>query len=316
MHLGQIGENELVLEIGSGDRPNPRSDVLLDRPDAVLEPVEVPPPLGADAERPMRALRHALDEGELRVAYQPVVRSSDLSIVGVEALLRWTSREFGTVSPALFVRVAEETGLIHDLGRFVIERTCHDLKAWPGLRMAINVSPVQLREPSFGDELFRIVNENGLNPSRFELELTEGILVSNPTIAKRKLAHLKSLGFILSLDDFGTGFSSIGYLRQFPFDMLKVDRSFVRDLGLNSTANALVQALVSLGDAMNLSVIAEGIENEDQLKLLRLVQCEYVQGFLVSRPMLAEDFTALLAKLGPERRIVLDRERDKHAAAG
>ncbi len=134
----------------------------------------------------------------------------------------------------------------------------------------------------------RIVEAHGLSPHQFELELTEGILVNNPTIAKRKLANLKELGFTLSLDDFGTGFSSIGYLRQFPFDMLKVDRSFVRDIGLNSTANALIQSLVSLGDAMDLSVIAEGIENEDQLKLLRLVQCEYVQGFLISRPVPAE----------------------------
>jgi EAL domain-containing protein (putative c-di-GMP-specific phosphodiesterase class I) len=156
---------------------------------------------------------------------------------------------------------------------------------------------------------------HGHSPARFELELTEGILVNNPTIAERKLAMLKEFGFILSLDDFGTGFSSIGYLRQFPFDLLKVDRSFIRDLGLNSTANALVQSLVSLGDAMDLSVIAEGIENEDQLKLLRLVQCEYVQGFLVSRPIPADALTALLAELGPERRFQIGREVERRAAA-
>ncbi len=261
------------------------------------------------------ALRRALEEGELRVNYQPVVRASDLSIVGVEALVRWTSREFGTVSPSLFVRVAEETGLIHELGRFVIDRACRDMLDWPDLKMAINVSPVQLRDPSFADDILGIVQRYGLSPHQFELELTEGILVNNPTIAKRKLAHLKSLGFILSLDDFGTGFSSIGYLRQFPFDLLKVDRSFIRDLGLNSTANALVQSLVSLGDAMDLSVIAEGIENEDQLKLLRLVQCEYVQGFLISRPIPAEALTAQFAALGPERRFRIGRETERRAAA-
>ncbi|MCB1435449.1 MAG: EAL domain-containing protein, partial [Alphaproteobacteria bacterium] len=177
------------------------------------------------------------------------------------------------------------TGLIHDVGRVVIDRACRDMQAWPGLKMAVNISPVQLREPNFADELLATVERYGLSPDQFELELTEGILVNNPTIAKRKLAHLKEAGFSLSLDDFGTGFSSIGYLRQFPFDVLKVDRSFVRDLGLNTTANALIQSLVSLGDALNLSVIAEGIENEDQLKLLRLVQCEFVQGFLISRPV-------------------------------
>ena len=262
------------------------------------------------------ALRRAVEEGDLRVNYQPVVRASDLTIVGVEALIRWTSKEFGTVSPSLFIPVAEETGLIHDIGRFVVDRACQDMLRWPGLKMAINISPVQLRDPNFADDILGTVERYGLSPHQIELELTEGILVNNPTIAKRKLAHLKNLGFILSLDDFGTGFSSIGYLRQFPFDILKVDRSFVRDLGMNSTANALIQSLVSLGDAMDLSVIAEGIENEDQLKLLRLVQCEYVQGFLISRPIPAEEITDLIARLGPERRFQLNgREPELRAAA-
>lgn len=261
------------------------------------------------------ALRRALDLREFRVHYQPVVRTSDLSLVSVEALVRWTSKEFGTIAPSLFVRVAEDTGLIHDIGKVVIEQACEAAKGWPGVKVAINISPVQLRDPNFANELLAIVERHGLSPSQFELELTEGILVSNPTIAKRKLALLKSAGFILSLDDFGTGFSSIGYLRQFPFDLLKVDRSFVRDLGLNTTANALVQSLVSLGDAMSLSVIAEGIENEDQLKLLRLVQCEFVQGFLISRPLPAEELTALLETLGPERRLRIGREPDRRAVA-
>ncbi len=181
--------------------------------------------------------------------------------------------------------------------------------------MAINVSPVQLRDPNFATISSAIVDRYGLSPHHFELELTEGILVNNPTIAKRKLAMLKNLGFLLSLDDFGTGFSSIGYLRQFPFDMLKVDRSFVRDIGINTTANALIQSLVSLGDAMDLSVIAEGIENEDQLKLLRLVQCEYAQGFLISRPVPAEEITALLARLGPERSFGLKGMDDERKVA-
>ena len=185
----------------------------------------------------------------------------------------------------------------------MFDRACRDLLQWPDLKMAINVSPVQLREPNFAGDIVAIVERHGLSPCRFELELTEGILVNNPTIAKRKLAVLKELGFSLSLDDFGTGFSSIGYLRQFPFNVLKVDRSFVRDLGLNATANALIQSLVSLGDAMNLSVIAEGIENEEQLKLLRLVHCEYLQGFHISRPVPAEEIGKLLAALDDGRRI-------------
>ncbi|MCP4384355.1 MAG: bifunctional diguanylate cyclase/phosphodiesterase [Hyphomicrobiales bacterium] len=249
------------------------------------------------------ALRRALEQNELEVIYQPVALAGDLSIVGVEALVRWTSKELGPVSPSVFVTVAEETGLIHDLGRFVVNRTCADAHKWPQLRIALNLSPVQLREPNFETELLAIITQHDIKPQRLELELTEGILVNNPTIARRKLARLKEMGFKLALDDFGTGFSSIGYLRQFPFDTLKVDRSFVRDVGVNATANALVQSLVSLGDAMDLSVIAEGIENEDQLKLLRLVQCEFVQGYLISRPLPADQLSALLASLGPERRL-------------
>jgi EAL domain-containing protein (putative c-di-GMP-specific phosphodiesterase class I) len=126
--------------------------------------------------------------------------------------------------------------------------------------------------------------------------LTEGILVNNPTIAKRKLAVLKDLGFILSLDDFGTGFSSIGYLRQFPFNKLKIDRSFVREIGISPTANALIQALVSLGDALNLAVTAEGIENKEQLNLLRVIQCEFIQGYYISKPISAGDMSDFIER--------------------
>ncbi|WP_421724198.1 putative bifunctional diguanylate cyclase/phosphodiesterase [Bauldia sp.] len=261
------------------------------------------------------ALRRALERGELEVIYQPFARANDLQIVGVEALVRWTSRELGLVSPSMFVTVAEETGLIHDLGRFVVARTCKDAVAWPDLRVAINLSPVQLREPNFEAELRDTISAGGIDPARFTLELTEGILVSNPAIAQRKLNTLKGMGFMLALDDFGTGFSSIGYLRQFPFDVLKVDRSFVRDIGINATANALIQSLVSLGDAMELSVVAEGIENDDQLKLLRLVQCEYVQGYLISQPLPAKGVTALLSRLGPSRSVSFETDGQQRGTA-
>jgi diguanylate cyclase (GGDEF)-like protein len=261
-------------------------------------------------------LRRALENGEFKVFYQPLVRAADMTVVGLEALMRWTSAELGPVSPALFIPVAEETGLIHDIGRLVLNQACQDLGRWPDLKMAINISPVQLRNPNFADDVMAIVDRYGVSPHQFELELTEGILVDNPTMAKRKLTVLKDLGFILSLDDFGTGFSSIGYLRQFPFDILKVDRSFIRDIGLNSTANALIQSLVSLGDAMDLSVIAEGIETEDQLKLLRLVQCEYAQGFLICRPVPATEIDELLGALGDERRIRLRSESMTDAVTG
>ena len=246
------------------------------------------------------ALRRALEAGELEVFYQPIVRASDLTIVAVEALARWPSAEMGMVPPTIFIPIAEETGLIHDVGRYVLERVCVDRALWPNVTTSINVSPVQLRDPNFADDALSILQRFGLRPEMFELELTEGILVSNPTIAKRRLGRLKEIGFQLSLDDFGTGFSSIGYLRQFPFDKLKVDRSFVREIGLNPTANALVQALVSLGDAMELDVVAEGIENEEQLSLLRLVQCEFIQGYYVSKAIPASEITELFLAAGTE----------------
>lgn len=246
------------------------------------------------------ALRKAVEAGELTVAYQPIVRATDLTLTSLEVLVRWNSKEFGNISPALFIPVAEDTGLIHDIGKFVVSQACKDLAKWPGVRLSVNVSPVQLRDPNFANDLRAILDRYGVEPSVFELELTEGILVSNPTIAKRKLAMLKEYGFRLSLDDFGTGFSSIGYLRQFPFGKLKLDRSFVREIGINPTANALIQSVVSLGDAMELEVVAEGIETEEQLTLLRLVQCEYIQGFFVSKPMPANDVTAMLERIGDD----------------
>jgi predicted signal transduction protein with EAL and GGDEF domain len=256
-----------------------------------------------------KALRTAIESGELTVLYQPIVRATDLSIVALEALVRWNSQEFGSISPALFVPVAEEAGLIHEVGRFVLRQVCQDFWRWPDMKVTVNISPVQLRDPSFAADLQAMIERCGIRPTSLELELTEGILVNNPTIAKRKLAALKELGFGLSLDDFGTGFSSIGYLRQFPFDRLKLDRSFVREIGLNPTANALIQAVVSLGDAMDLAVVAEGIENTEQLTLLRLVQCEFIQGFLIGLPVTAEKTSELFRALGPERRIRLPTQR-------
>jgi diguanylate cyclase (GGDEF)-like protein len=243
-----------------------------------------------------KALRKGIEAGELKLAYQPIVRAGDLSIVSVEALVRWNSPELGTISPAVFIPVAEETGLIHDVGRFVVNQACRDLAMWPGLQCSLNISPVQLRDPNFVEELRAIIAEHGARPEQFELELTEGILVSNPAIAKRKLEALKAIGFSLSIDDFGTGFSSIGYLRQFPFNKLKIDRSFVREIGISPTANALIQALVSLGDALNLAVTAEGIENKEQLNLLRVIQCEFIQGYYISRPISAGEISDFIER--------------------
>ena len=274
---------------------------------------------GARAKKEIEAgLRHAIEAGKLEVYYQPIVSSTAGEIVGLEALVRWTDPDRGSVSPALFIPVAEETGLIQDIGRFVINRAAADLHRWPGLHMSINVSPVQLRDPGFADEIRQIITASGHEPSRFHLELTEGILVNNPTIAERKLKKLKEFGFVLALDDFGTGFSSIGYLSRFPFDVLKIDRSFVCDIGASAEANTLMQSLVSLGEALHLKVVVEGIEKEEQMRLLRLMRCDMAQGYLFSRPVPAAEIDALLVAAAEVARvgggeIVLQRRAAAHA---
>jgi len=159
------------------------------------------------------------------------------------------------------------------------------MAGWPGLKVNVNVSPAQLRDPMFVENVIGIVELADINPQRIEIELTEGIVVSHPELARQKLEQLKEAGFTIALDDFGTGFSSIGYLRQLPFDKLKIDRCFVSDVGTSDKANALLQSLVTLGDALDLTVVAEGVETEEQAKLIHLLGCELLQGFFFAKPM-------------------------------
>jgi EAL domain-containing protein (putative c-di-GMP-specific phosphodiesterase class I) len=231
------------------------------------------------------ALRMGLENGELSVFYQPIVDASSHDMTGVEALLRWNSEQLGPVSPASFIPIAEESGLIVDIGKFVIKQACDDMAAWPGVKVNINVSPAQLRDPMFVENVIAIVELAGINPKRIEFELTEGIVVSHPELARQKLEELKTAGFTVALDDFGTGFSSIGYLRQLPFDKLKIDRSFVSDIGESDKANSLLQSLVTLGSALDLRVVAEGVETREQAKLIHLLGCDLLQGFFFSKPM-------------------------------
>jgi diguanylate cyclase (GGDEF)-like protein len=252
--------------------------------------------LGAEEKRRIEVvLRDAIPAGELDISYQPILSTETRRVEHVEALVRWNSRELGKIGPDRFIPIAEQTGLIHEIGAFVLEKACRDIARWPGITACINISPVQLRDPTFIETVMRIVTALDVDPRRIELELTEGVLVAVPTIAKMRLDALKQAGFSIALDDFGTGFSSIGYLEQFPFDNLKIDKSFLAELGKSAKGNALVHSLVSLGQAMGLSVTAEGVETVHQFDLLRSIRCTRMQGWLIGRPMGADALTRTLA---------------------
>jgi diguanylate cyclase (GGDEF)-like protein len=267
-----------------------RADVAMYRAkeESAMAPIAYEPAFESGAAKKKQieeALRAGMESGELTVFYQPIVDAGSHDMTGVEALLRWNSAELGPVSPVTFIPIAEEAGLIVDIGKFVLEQACADMASWPGLKVNVNVSPAQLRDPMFVENVIGIVELADINPKRIEIELTEGIVVSHPELARHKLEQLKAAGFTIALDDFGTGFSSIGYLRQLPFDKLKIDRCFVSDVGESDQANALLQSLVTLGDALDLKVVAEGVETADQAKLIHLLGCELLQGFYFAKPM-------------------------------
>ncbi len=252
------------------------------------EPVCWTPDFEADSTKVHRigeALRRALAAEELELHYQPIVECDDHGVPRVEALLRWTSGELGPVSPETFIPVAERTGLIGDIGRWTLSRVCEDLARWPDLRVNVNVSPVQLRAPDFAATCTDIARSAGVDPHRIALELTEGIVVSNPELAKLRLKELRDAGFFVMLDDFGTGFASIGYLREFAFDGLKIDQSFVSEVGRSDQANKYLQSFSLIAQALDVDVIAEGVENEDQARLVALLGCRWTQGYWYGKPL-------------------------------
>jgi diguanylate cyclase (GGDEF)-like protein len=229
-------------------------------------------------------LRRALAESQLELHYQPQIDLDELRVVGVEALLRWNHPERGMVPPSNFVPLAEETGLILPLGEWVLRTACARAGAWPGLRLAINLSPAQFRQAGLAELVARTLRETGLEPSRLELEITEGVLLHDTEATLATLAALRSLGVRIAMDDFGTGYSSLSYLRRFPFDKIKIDRSFVAHLGAPD-ADAIVRAIISLGRALGMRANAEGVETAEQAARLRAEGCEEVQGFHFGRPV-------------------------------
>jgi diguanylate cyclase (GGDEF)-like protein len=230
------------------------------------------------------------------VHYQPIVAAAGGAIIGVEALLRWTHPTRGNIPPSVFVPLAEESGLMSQLGEIVLRRALADAARWPQLSVAVNLSPVQIRDRWLVDLVAAVMEETEIAPSRVVLEVTEGVLIDNPQDAQARLEALRALGVSIALDDFGTGYSSLGYLQRFPFDRLKIDRGFVASLGASASTGPIIQSIVTLGHALGMKVLAEGIENEEQRVLLRLAGCDEMQGYLFARPGPASEIDAALAR--------------------
>ncbi|MBL0727040.1 EAL domain-containing protein [Piscinibacter sp. HJYY11] len=246
-------------------------------------------------------LRRALEKQELSLAYQAKVDLKSGRITGVEALLRWHNAELGMVSPAKFIPVAEETGLIVHIGRWVMKTACLQNVAWqqqglPPINMAVNLSVRQFADEHLLDDVTAILQETGMDPKLLELEITEGMIVHNVDRAIKLLTAIKQLGVRLAIDDFGTGYSSLGQLKNFPIDTLKVDRSFIRDLATDSEDKAITSAIIAMGKTLSLTVVAEGVETAEQQTFLREQACDEMQGYYFSKPVAPEEFAALLGK--------------------
>jgi diguanylate cyclase (GGDEF)-like protein len=247
-------------------------------------------------------LRDALSAGQFELFYQPLFDLAGSAVTGCEALLRWRHPERGPVSPAEFIPVAEEIGLIVPLGAWVLRQACMEAAGWPnGLRIAINVSTIQLRSHGLVETVMAALAESGLSADRLELEITESVLLSDDSATLELLHKLRRLGVRISLDDFGTGYSSLSYLRTFPFDKIKIDRSFLQELCSSQATMVIVSALINLATGLGMMVTAEGVETQDQLDWLRSAGCTEAQGYLISRPL----STANLRSFVSDRRQIL-----------
>jgi diguanylate cyclase (GGDEF)-like protein len=255
-------------------------------------------------------LRQALDRDEISPYYQPVVSTATGEVLGFEALVRWQHPTRGLLSPAAFLEVALETGLVVALGRRVLERACRDLAAWDAARdaagiadgaarpwVSVNIDAQQLHLDGFADDVARVLAETGTPPDRIRLELTENAFLDLTSIEATR--RLRALGIRLAVDDFGTGYSSLQYLRRLPVDVLKIDRSFLEDLSVDPQAAAVVEAIVQLSHTMRLTVVAEGVETGEQLARLGSMGCDASQGYLIARPMPAEAVPGYLGQVTP-----------------
>ena len=251
-------------------------------------------------------LRRAVERDELQVYYQPQIEIASGRIVGAEALVRWVDPVAGMIMPDRFIHIAEESGLIIALGEHVLRTACRQAKAWsdaglPALRLAVNLSPRQFAHPDLAGQILGVLHETGFDPKRLELELTESALMTEGGDAAALLIQLKTLGVRLAIDDFGTGYSSLSYLRRFPLDILKIDKSFVRDIPHHRDDMEIATAIIQLAHILGFTVLAEGVETEAQLSFLRDRGCDLYQGYLYSRPVPAEEFIRLLGQTAPSQ---------------
>jgi predicted signal transduction protein with EAL and GGDEF domain len=230
-------------------------------------------------------LRSALTQGEFELHYHPIVDIKTMDTIGVECLARWRHPQRGLIAPDDFIPLAEETGLINPLGEWVLRKACADAMNWPPhIKLAVNLSPAQFHGGDLAETVSRLLTKSRFPPERLELEITESILMQDSDENLKTLHQLRSLGISIVLDDFGTGYSSLSYLRMFPFDSIKIDRSFVKELSTNADCAAIIAAVAGLGHGLDVDTVAEGVETQDQLTLVRASGCTRAQGFLFGEP--------------------------------
>ena len=265
-----------------------------------------------------RDLREALRLQEFRLAYQPLVDAQSGDIVAVEALLRWQRSDGSMVSPGVFIPIAEKCGLIYPIGLWVLRKACREALGWDGIKLSINVSPAQLRNPEFPIELGHILEETGFPPARLELEVTETYLVTDPLVANRNLDVIRKFGVGIALDDFGTGYASIGFLRNFRFEKLKLDRTMIVDAGVDNGSLAMMASSIAVARAMDMSVTAEGVETEAQADLVRTAGCDQIQGWYYYKAITATEIRAHLDELRHRNTTRNTRKRigDRHGHVG
>ena len=254
-------------------------------------------------------LRSAFERNELFLNYQPQAKIGG-EIVGFEALLRWHSASRGVILPSTFIPLAEESGLIIPMGEWILREACREAASWPKpLQIAVNLSPIQFRHGDLPAMVHSVLLESGLSPSRLELEITEGVLIDDVSRALSILRRLKSLGVRIAMDDFGTGYSSLSYLQSFPFDKIKIDRTFIANHGQNPQSASIVRAVIGLGRGLALPVVAEGVETQDQLAFLSREACNEVQGYLVGYPSSIDDYEEFVGRSNTSRVVATALER-------
>jgi predicted signal transduction protein with EAL and GGDEF domain len=247
-----------------------------------------------------QALRTAVENGEMSLAFQPYVEIATGRIVGLEALMRWQSPQYGAVSPNEFIPIAEDSGLILSIGAWAISEALKEAGKWPdGIHVAVNLSPLQFQTQSLAATVSQELRRSGLAPERLELEITESTLLEGSDAALATIASLKMLGVRIALDDFGTGFSSLSYLSRFPFDKIKIDKMFVAGIAKSPATASVVKAIADLGVALGMTITAEGVEEQAQVVALRSVGCHEMQGYLLAPPLPAAAARELLTRTAP-----------------